>query len=128
RLRVLMHVWLVTVGEPLPTDGANDRLLRAGILADLLHRRGHTVVWWTSTFDHVRKRHRFDADTIRDLEPGYRLVLLHGTGYTKNVSLRRIADHRATARAFTRLAEAQDRPDVILCSLPTLELSAAATD
>lgn len=122
-----MHVWLVTVGEPLPTDGGADRLLRAGILADLLHRRGHNVTWWTSTFDHVRKRHRFESDTTLDPEPGYRMILLHGAAYSKDVSLRRIANHWGTARAFARLAETEPAPDVVLCSLPTLELSVAAT-
>src|SRR5262245_53272534 len=121
-----MRVWLVTVGEPLPTDGGTDRLLRAGILADLLHQRGHDVTWWTSTFDHVRKRHRFETDTTLDPKPGYRMILLHGAAYTKDVSLRRIANHRATGRAFSRLAEAEPPPHVVLCSLPTLELSVAA--
>jgi glycosyltransferase involved in cell wall biosynthesis len=122
-----MRVWLVTVGEPLPTDGGTDRLLRAGILADLVHRRGHDVTWWTSTFDHVRKHHRFESDTTLDIKPGYRMILLHGAAYTKDVSLRRIANHWGTARAFARLAEAEVPPDVVLCSLPTLELSVAAT-
>lgn len=122
-----MRVWLVTVGEPLPTDGGHDRLLRAGILANLLHQRGHEVVWWTSTFDHVRKRHRFEFDTTLDVMPGYRMILLHGPAYRKDVSFRRIANHWGTARAFGRLAEAEGRPDVVLCSLPTLELSVAAT-
>jgi glycosyltransferase involved in cell wall biosynthesis len=122
-----MRVWLVTVGEPLPTDGGTDRLLRAGILADLLHQRGQDVTWWTSTFDHVRKRHRFDRDTTLDPKPGYRMILLHGAAYSKDVSLRRIANHWGTARAFARLAETEKQPDVVLCSLPTLELSVAAT-
>ena len=43
-----MRIWLITVGEPLPTDGA-ERLLRAGILADMLSAKGHDVVFWTST-------------------------------------------------------------------------------
>jgi glycosyltransferase involved in cell wall biosynthesis len=124
---VNIRVWLITVGEPLPTDGGNDRLLRAGILADLLHGRGYDVTWWTSTFDHVRKRHRFESDTTLDRKPGYRMILLHGAAYTKDVSLRRIVNHWGTARAFARLAEAEAPPDVVLCSLPTLELSVAAT-
>ncbi|GAI08595.1 unnamed protein product, partial [marine sediment metagenome] len=50
-----MRIWLITIGEPLPSDNNNDRLYRTGILAKLLIQRGHEVVWWTSTFDHVRK-------------------------------------------------------------------------
>ena len=43
-----MIVWLVTVGEPLPTDPGSPRLLRAGILAGLLAEKGHVVHWWSS--------------------------------------------------------------------------------
>ncbi|MCL6590483.1 MAG: hypothetical protein K6U80_11060 [Firmicutes bacterium] len=35
-----MKIWLVAIGEPLPTDGNNERLLRMGILANLLVARG----------------------------------------------------------------------------------------
>ena len=38
-----MRVWLVTIGEPLPIDGTNERLCRTGILANMLVKRGHKV-------------------------------------------------------------------------------------
>jgi hypothetical protein len=53
-----MRLWLVTVGEPLPSDGPNERLLRTGIFSRFLAEQGHQVVWWTAEFDHVRKCHR----------------------------------------------------------------------
>ena len=53
-----MRAWLLTVGEPLPCDGPNERLHRTGLLAEALHSRGHEVLWWSSTFDHARKRFR----------------------------------------------------------------------
>lgn len=123
-----MRVWLVTVGEPLPTDGnGGERLHRTGTFAALLARSGHEVVWWTSTFDHVRKQHRFSTDTTVRLDNGILLKLLNGCGYTRNVSIRRLIDHATLARKFERQAEGVSRPDVILCSLPTLDLSVAAT-
>ena len=30
-----MRIWLITIGEPLPIDGTNDRLHRSGMLANL---------------------------------------------------------------------------------------------
>ncbi|HZO90868.1 MAG TPA: glycosyltransferase family 4 protein [Chthonomonadaceae bacterium] len=122
-----MRAWLITVGEPLPTDGPDERLLRTGILANLLASRGHRVVWWTSTFDHMRKRQRFPQDTVVDRDANLRIVLLHAGAYRQNVSLRRILNHRGVARKFSRLARHEPPPDVILCSLPTLELCLAAT-
>lgn len=121
-----MHIWAVTVGEPLPTDPGTPRLLRTGILLEELVKRGHGVVWWTSTFDHVRKTHRFDRDTTLTTDAGYRMILLHSTGYRSNVSLRRLADHRGIARAFVRLAQTETKPDIVLCSFPTIELAVAA--
>lgn len=122
-----MRVWLVTTGEPLPTDGADMRLLRAGILSNMLALRGHEVVWWTSTFDHRRKRHRADTDARVILDTGVDIRMLHGCGYRRNVSLRRILDHVMVARRFTRSVGEEPKPDIILCSLPTLELSVAVT-
>lgn len=122
-----MNIWLVTTGEPLPTDPGCSRLLRSGLLAGHLVARGHGVLWWNSTFDHVRKQHRAPADADLVLENGVRVRLLHGCGYRRNVSPRRILDHVLVARRFSRQAPALPEPDVMLCSLPTLELAVAAT-
>ncbi len=120
-----MRVWLVTVGEPLSSDAEGVRLHRAGILANLLAQRGHDVVWWTSTFDHTHKRHRADADVREVLDTGVDIRMLHGCGYRRNVSLRRVLDHILVAKHFVRAVKSEPKPDVILCSLPTLELSVA---
>ncbi|MDB4949651.1 MAG: Alpha-D-kanosaminyltransferase [Gemmatimonadetes bacterium] len=122
-----MRVWVIKSGEPLPSDGANPRLFRTGMLARRLATEGHEVTWWSATFDHAAKRFRFPRETEVAVSPGLRLVLLHSMGYRRNVSLRRIADHRQVARAFLRRAAAEPRPDVILCAFPTIELCRAAT-
>lgn len=123
-----MYIWLITIGEPLPSDGDNNRFLRTGILANLLAARGHHVVWWTSTFDHARKRQRFEADITTDINKRFRIKLLHSIAYKNNVSLSRVINHWGIARKFAALAEAEPRPDIILCSLPTLELSLRAAE
>jgi len=121
-----MRIWLVTIGEPLPTDGCEERLFRTGILAELLAGQGHEVTWWTSAFDHVRKQHRSRRDQRIFSSAGYTIWLLHASGYSRNVSLRRIINHRKIAQKFRTLAPQQPLPDVILCSWPTLELCAEA--
>jgi len=120
-----VKVWLITVGEPLPTDEGKNRLLRTGLLANTLAQSGHDVTWWTSTFDHWRKHHRFKRDTVLSFGT-IKIVLLKGIGYRKNVSIRRLLDHVLIALRFSKLAATGARPDVILCSLPTLELALAA--
>ncbi len=118
-----VNVWLVTVGEPLPLPGHDVRLLRTGRLGRRLAAHGHQVTWWTSDFDHSAKRHVHAPGPEVVLESGMRLVFLHGCAYNKNLSLARIVNHGQVGRAFRAHAERRPRPDVVLCSLPTLELA-----
>ncbi len=122
-----MRIWLLTVGEPLPIDAQADRLLRTGILAELLTRRGHEVVWWTSALDHVRKTRRAGTSTRLEVRDGYHMWLLHGPPYLDNVSVARLLNHRAVAQEFRRLAPLEAQPEVLVCSFPLIELSLAAT-
>ena len=122
-----MHIWLITVGEPLPCDGRNPRLLRTGILAERLAAAGHQVVWWSSTFNHTAKRHRHKANHTVILRTGVELRLLHGVGYRRNISLLRIINHRQLASNFARWSKVLPPPDVILCSFPPTELARQVT-
>ena len=123
-----MNIWLVTVGEPLPIDAGGARLLRAGLLAGLMTTAGHRVTWWTSTFDHWRKEHRFADDHRVEISNNYTLQLLHGCGYRSNVSIDRLRDHWQIARKFrTQSRSVSERPDLILCSFPPIELSVEVT-
>jgi glycosyltransferase involved in cell wall biosynthesis len=121
-----VRVWIVTVGEPLPRYSPADRIWRSGYLARLMARRGHEVTWWVSSFDHFRKI-QLEPDSRRiELESNLALQFLHGRDYPRNVSLARLRNHREMAREFRRIARAAAKPDVILCSFPTIELSLEA--
>jgi len=122
-----LHVWLITVGEPLPIDGDSERLYRTGILANMLVKKGHKVVWWTSTFDHIRKRQRFNTNTSIHMNDCFDIRLLHSVSYKKSISITRIINHYMIARKFSRFTRLESQPDIILCSFPTIELSLAAT-
>lgn len=122
-----MRIWLVTVGEPLPTDSGPPRLMRTGLLAKTLVCRGHQVLWWTSTFYHQRKQQRSPRDLSVCTNEGYCIKMLWGPSYRRNVSVSRFINHAVVARRFALNAEKEETPDLILCSMPTLELSVAAT-
>jgi hypothetical protein len=121
-----VRIWIATITEPLPCDGDDVRLHRVGTLARALVERGHNVLWWASTFDHFTRAQRFTTDT--SVKSGSRLVLklIRSPGYRSNVSASRLADHAYSAFRFVRLARHEDRPDVILACLPTLEMAAAS--
>ena len=118
-------MWLVTLGEPLPIDGPQTRRLRTGFLARALHNRGHGVTWFSNRFDHFSKRHRSGPDVQRTAE-GQRLVLLNSRGYRSNVSLERFLDHRDLVRDFVSRAASEEPPDLIVASMPTIDLCEAA--
>ena len=123
-----MRVWLVTIGEPLPVlEGQRDRPHRTGYFAEYLASRGHDVVWWTSTFDHWRKKHVFQTDTVLGIHDRLRVNFMKGSGYRNNLSFARIRDHRQVARKFSDLARLEVvLPDVLVAALPTIELSLEA--
>ncbi len=116
-----MRIWLIAVGEPLPTDGAV-RLLRAGILADMLSENGHDVVFWTSTFDHTQKKQRFIENTEIQYRENYKIILIKSLSYKFNISIPRIISHRNSATQFAELSLSEKPPDIILASYPAIEL------
>jgi len=118
-----MRIWLITVGEPLPTDPGNERLFRTGLLADLLAKQGCDVDWWTSTFNHQSKQQRYPSATTVRRSDRFAVRMLFSTAYRKNVAFARIWSHRVCANNFAKAAVKEDAPDVILCSYPTIELS-----
>lgn len=123
-----MNIWIVTIGEQLPKiDGKNIRTWRSVMLSNELLKKGHSVVRWTSTFDHSRKIHRFEETTEINSEKNYKLVFLKSSGYEKNISFKRIKDHILLGKLFKEAILKYPKPDVILCSLPILELCEEAT-
>jgi glycosyltransferase involved in cell wall biosynthesis len=122
-----MRVWITMSWEPLPTIDEGARMLRCGLLARQLASDGHDVIWWTSTFDHLTKTNRFERDASSDAEARLRIEMLHGPGYARNISFRRLLHNRALARSFRRrTALEEQRPDAIYAVVPTVELADAS--
>ena len=121
-----MDVWLLNTGEPLQISDDKDRLRRVGMIASLLVQRGHKVIWWTSTFDHVRKIQRFNSDITINKSNNFKIKLLHSIGYKKNISPLRFINHYLIGNKFYKYSQKELKPDIILSSLPTLKLSLSA--
>ena len=117
-----LRIWLLQTGEPMPLE-PGCRLMRTGLVADALTRRGHEVWWISSAFEHQRKRMLFDDDARLTLPNGVILQVLRGSGYRKNVSLARWRDHLQVAAKFRRLAPSLHRPDVVVAALPCHNLA-----
>lgn len=125
-----MKIWLLTVGEPIPQDGPDTRLLRTGQFCRWLADEGHDVTFFNSTVDHYKKLQRFDKNTELIVEENYRIICLHGRLYNRTVSYARFMSNRDVGKSFRQWVGDNNPtpPDVILTSYPTEELCRAASD
>jgi len=117
-----MHIWLIQTGEPLPLNSTAKKM-RTALLADKLIARGHSVTWWASSFDHVKKNWVCEGDKEIEIKNGLKIIPLKGTGYKKNISLSRFIDHRIVAGKFRKTASATPKPDLIVTSMPPHDLA-----
>lgn len=117
-----MNIWLFQTGELLAING--QRRQRVGLLAEKLVEKGHYVTWWTSTLDHQSKNLIYDEYKEIKISNRLEMIFMHSMiKYKKNVSLRRILNHRLVAKNFTSLSKYKKKPDIVLCSFPTIDLS-----
>jgi glycosyltransferase involved in cell wall biosynthesis len=122
-----LRIWLVQTGEQMPFDPGPPRLLRTALLAAELTTRGHEVTYWNAGFNHQKKVLRAETGTKFMIPAGYRVVLLEGRSYKRNISLSRIVSQRQNARSFAAMTGDETPPDVMMCGLPSLEIADAAT-
>lgn len=117
-----MNIWLIQTGEPLPLNDSV-RKMRMALLCDELVKRGHSVLWWASAFDHLSKSWIAGTDAVIDMNGSSRIYALRGTGYRRNVSLSRFIDHRIIAAKFSQYAPRLPKPDIIVASMPQHDLA-----
>ncbi len=108
----------------LAADNDSGRLLRSGMIAEMLDVRGHEVVWWMSTYDHANRRSRCARDCTRAFGDRGVIRMLHSPGYRASISVARLRDHALWGRAFGRAIRSEPAPDVIFCAYPTIEAAA----
>jgi glycosyltransferase involved in cell wall biosynthesis len=123
----VIKAWLIHLGEPLPIDGPV-RLLRYGVLAEMLTDAGHVVTQWGTTFAHSEKRQRSSRDERIVLSDRHTIQLMRTGGYRKNRSLARLRYLRDGAQAFARCARSAPSPDIILVSMPSPGMCRAVLD
>jgi len=121
-----LKIWLIKVGEQLPIE--NNRKMRTALLAEELLDRGASVLWWTSTFDHFKKKWLFPNDKEITLDNGLKIMALKGCGYRRNFSLFRFIDHRILARKFKSICRKMEKPDIIISANPPYDLANEAID
>jgi glycosyltransferase involved in cell wall biosynthesis len=114
-----MHIWLVDQGEPLPFQQGM-RMQRYGELTRYLAKRGHRVTWWATDFSHAPRGYVGEPNA-RVICDGVEVVLVHGSGYKKNISFARMKHVAVHARNLARLIVDDSCPDIVICGMPTIQ-------
>lgn len=122
-----MRIWFIREGDNLPCDGKNQKLFRVGLTCQhILESDSNSVLWWTSEFNHAKKEHRSRETQDIKIDSNYVIRMLKGLGYPKNYSIRRIIHNYQTANLFLKLAKKEEKPDIIVASIPTIECAQKA--
>ena len=119
-----MKIWLTQRAEPTPHDtGDIRRPMRTGLMAEYLSQKEERVTWWTGDFDHYCQRQRNHREKSLTVNQYYSVQYLGTEGYRKSFSLARLRYDRDVALKFTKIAESKEMPDVILASMPSVDLA-----
>lgn len=121
-----MKIWLIQANEPIPFLDEKQRFFRTGMLAEELNSRKHEVTWFASTFDHYTKTQRFAENKSIKINEHFNIEMLWSPSYKKNISLKRIINHQIIAYNFRKIIKSKEKPDLIYCSFPTIELAVVA--
>lgn len=123
-----MNVWIIQTGEPLHSDGANARPMRAMNLANKLIQLGHSVTIISSAFYHQEKVHRSAIPSEIFISDCLKIALVPSPGYVRNVGIGRLYDHFILAINLRRtLIKLWNKPpNVVFVGYPPIETSYVA--
>jgi glycosyltransferase involved in cell wall biosynthesis len=117
-----MNIWIIKDSEPVEFIGSSNRLFRYSSLAIELLNRGHEVHLITSNYSHFKKKYiKLDETTT-----AYTHLYIHQLktiSYKNHVSISRLMNHIFTSLSFIHNANRFGKPDLILVSVPIIELA-----
>jgi len=114
------RIYFVNAGEPLPIEGNKPH--RMSHWMTKLSQKGYDISFITTDFEHQRKI----WITQKKIPKGYHL-LKSRFGYKKNVSIKRLANHYFLGKSLKKMLLNLEKPDLIVCSYPTIYMSYIAT-
>jgi glycosyltransferase involved in cell wall biosynthesis len=117
-----MNIWVTQTGECYPFQ-ENVILMRTGMLAEALLKRGHAVTWWGATFYHPEKIKLFNSYKEIKQKERYKINLLPGISYKNNLSFRRYLHQKKIGFHFKKKILDKPIPDVIITSMPIYDLT-----
>lgn len=105
----------------LPWEQGNSRF---PYIIDLIDKEKYEVELVTSSFSHGDKRQR--EKKPEEMKLDYKITLIDEPGYKKNVSLKRFYSHHVFAKNVEKHLGQIEKPDVIYCAIPSLDVAKVA--
>lgn len=122
-----MKIWLTQRAESTPHDqGGKRRPMRTGLMAEYFSQKGHDVTWWTGDYDHYGRLQRNLSNANIPINAKYSIRYLWARGYKRSTSLARLNYDKAVAQQFLEQAQTTVLPDVIVASMPSIDLALAS--
>lgn len=78
-----------------------------------------------SAFSHLKKQQR---DTSKTFSSDYKLTYIAEPGYKRNVSLKRFRSHNIMGKNLKEYIGKREKPDVVLCAVPSLDAACVAAE
>lgn len=118
-----MKILMIANYVSFPWETGNCRFI---YLLNKFDYDNNTVELITTDFNHNKKEKRsIEKKDIKDIK--YKITLLSEPGYKKNVSIKRIISHKIFSRNLKKYLNKLDyKPDVIYCSIPSLDVANVA--
>lgn len=121
-MNILKDVLIVAHFTQVPGETGNGRF---NYIAEKIDKENANVEIITTNFSHRTKSHRNITNEQRS-SISYKLTMLYEPGYIKNVSLKRFYSHFIMGRNLKKYLKGRKRPDVIYCSVPSLDVAKVA--
>lgn len=119
----MLDVLIIPHFTQVPGEKGNGRF---HYMAKKIDKKKATVEIVTSSFSHSTKSHRNISKDLNNA--GYKLTMLYEPGYRKNVSIKRLYSHYIMGKNFKKYLEKRKKPDVIYCSVPSLDVAREAAE
>lgn len=118
----MKDILIITHFTIVPGEAGNSRF---NYITNKIDYDTSTVEIVTTDFSHLSKAKR---DVSEELRAGvnYKLTMLKEPGYTKNVSLKRFYSHYIMGRNLKEYLTQREKPDVIYCAIPSLDVAKVA--
>ncbi|MDN4605926.1 glycosyltransferase family 4 protein [Sporosarcina highlanderae] len=96
-------------------------------IAENIDKEKSSVEVVTTSFSHRTKSRRIITNEQLN-SISYKLTILQEPGYKKNVSIKRFYSHYIMGKSLKRYFEKRKKPDVIYCSVPSLDVARIAAN